>query len=402
MSFKGCSIGIIGFNARPIACSAKRLGAKVYVSDYWGDSDLGACCDDWTAINSPAFDKVEEMKVSQALVENFRAKFIDCDIDYVVVGSGFDDHYMALKRISENWQVMGNTGSRMETARNPKVLSKLADELEINYPNRLIANSKSSLIRACKRIRFPCVMRSIHSGGGSRIHLLLNLEQAIELYQQKERKNPVVIQEYINGIDASCSVISTGNDVKVISIQGQLIGMPSAGRNNDFVYCGNYWPLEISRSIQSKIKRVSESICKSIGLIGSNGFDFMIRDDEIFLMEINPRIQGTLEMLELSSNASILEMHLNACNGRLPTKRIELKPVVKMIVYARHDGICPDLSQFPHTFDLTPTGMLVERRSPICTIITIEKSLEAAYGIACKIASSIQMECKIRDNENGV
>ena len=51
---KGQKAAIIGFNARPLACSVTRLGAEVYVSDYWGDDDLSACCHKWTAVLSPS------------------------------------------------------------------------------------------------------------------------------------------------------------------------------------------------------------------------------------------------------------------------------------------------------------------------------------------------------------
>ena len=37
---RGSTVLVVGFNARPIAASAKRLGLKVLVVDYWGDTDI--------------------------------------------------------------------------------------------------------------------------------------------------------------------------------------------------------------------------------------------------------------------------------------------------------------------------------------------------------------------------
>ena len=51
-AFKGKQVGVIGFNARPIAQSLKRAGAETCVSDYWGDLDLKEVSDSCIAVLS--------------------------------------------------------------------------------------------------------------------------------------------------------------------------------------------------------------------------------------------------------------------------------------------------------------------------------------------------------------
>ncbi len=403
MNLRNKKVGVIGFNARPIACAAKRLGATVFVSDFWGDLDLPACCDEWVAINVPGYEHVSDVPLARSLVDNFRRRFIECDIeydierdieydiDYVLVGSGFDDHPEFLADLAAFCEVLTSPAPAIKRARDPMVLKTMAEELGICYPRRATVTDGSSLIAACRSIGFPCVIRRTHSGGGSGVHFILNSSRMEEyLRKNGEPKHPLVVQEYIKGLDASCSVVSTGRRAMVVSLQGQLIGMPSAGRNNDFVYCGNYWPLGVSERIRKRLTEVSKQLCERLGLVGSNGIDYVIRGDEIYLMEVNPRLQGTLEVLEISGETSILKMHMDAFAGKLPTKLPEFRPVVKLIVYAKKRGPCPDLSQFPHTFDLTPTGTVLEPGRPICTIITVSETLEDAYGSAISIARKIQ------------
>ena len=52
-SLKGKKIAVVGFNARPIACSAMKTGAEVFVSDYWGDEDLFTCATKCVSILNP-------------------------------------------------------------------------------------------------------------------------------------------------------------------------------------------------------------------------------------------------------------------------------------------------------------------------------------------------------------
>ncbi len=204
----------------------------------------------------------------------------------------------------------------------------------------------------------------------------------------------LILQQYIRGRDISCSVLSTGTEARAVSVQGQLIGLPSAGRNCDFVYCGNYYPSVLNSVTEQKIIEVSENLSVQLGLKGSIGFDFVVDESNvIWLMEVNPRIQGTLEMIEIAGNISITEQHIRAANSDLIEEMPTLVPSVKMIVYSRRAGCITNLSSFPNTFDKSPVGVLVNRGDPICTVINTSKTREECYlqthEAACAIQKSI-------------
>ena len=109
-------------------------------------------------------------------------------------------------------------------------------------------------------------------------------------------------------------------------------------------------------------------------------------------MEINPRIQGTLEMLEIAGNISITEQHVRAFTGELKQKLHVFNPAIKMIVYSRKSGYVPDLSLFSDTFDRSPKGIKVEQRDPICTIIKTGSNMLECYHRTCEVAYEIQRQ----------
>jgi predicted ATP-grasp superfamily ATP-dependent carboligase len=189
-----------------------------------------------------------------------------------------------------------------------------------------------------------------------------------------------VLQEYVRGVDISCSVLGAGDLALTLSVQGQLIGMPTAGRNCGFAYCGNYYPSGLSDETVTRVAEVSETICKKLKLNGSIGLDYIMDEsNQIWFMEVNPRIQGTLELLEATGNLSITEHHVRASLGVLPEKLPTLSPGVKMIIYSRRDGAVPNLAQYSNTVDRTPQGVMVNRGDPICTIIETSSSMIDCY-----------------------
>jgi predicted ATP-grasp superfamily ATP-dependent carboligase len=132
-SLSGKTVAVVGFNARPIACSAKKAGANVLVSDYWGDSDLATCSDEWTAVLKPTPGlrqrKRQELPVHTGLVKNLVNLVGDRGVDHVFVGSGFDDRSSSLEIIDDRWGITGNSPQLMIRARDTDRLARLAIEL---------------------------------------------------------------------------------------------------------------------------------------------------------------------------------------------------------------------------------------------------------------------------------
>ncbi|UCE09316.1 MAG: ATP-grasp domain-containing protein [Candidatus Thorarchaeota archaeon] len=397
-SLKGTRIAVIGFNARPIACSALRAGASVYVSDYWGDDDLADCSTEFVSVLTPEPGLRQRADLDRpahvSLVENFLSQYLEVDFDHVIVGSGFDDRSDVLAPIEEQWGICGNSPEIMRRARNVKRVSELAEELKIRYPARRLVNSPESAVKAAEKIGFPCVVRPIRSGGGSDIALVSSVDQTKHRYSriaETRMSSSLVVQEYVHGIDVSCSVLSSGEKARFVSVQGQLIGLPSAGRNCDFVYCGNYFPHNLSARLEKKVRDFSEAISCELGLIGSNGLDFVVdKKEELWLLEINPRIQGSLEMIERSMNVSLTKLHIDSTNGLLPKSLPSPKPAVKLVVFSRRAGKVAGLSRYRTTVDRTPDGTIVEKGDPVCTILEDNQSLKECYARAITTAVEIQ------------
>jgi len=394
---KGKRLGIIGFNARPIACSAKKAGASVYVSDYWGDDDLSACCDEWIAILTPTPGARQrqplDVPIYEGLVENLFYLTLKTELDYVIVGSGFDDHVHALYPLHKEGLLVGCSPQQMERARDFKSLSKIAESLKIGIPRRVTVETPDEVIENSGEFNFPFLVRPIHSGGGSGIRYVRNSTDVVKAFGDPEdgEYEPRVVQEYIRGSDISCSILAAGDLALSVSVQGQLIGMPSTGRNCDFAYCGNYYPSGLQDEVVSKIEEVSEIISSKLGLYGSIGIDFVVdKSGQIWLMEVNPRIQGTLELIEAAGNLSVTSLHVLASQGVLPKSIPDIQPGVKMIVYSRRDGKVPNLAQYSNSVDRTPTGVMVNMRDPICTVIEIGISMKDCYRRASETAVSIQ------------
>ncbi|MGB9693351.1 MAG: ATP-grasp domain-containing protein [Fervidobacterium sp.] len=396
------TVMVIGFNIRPVACLCKQLGFRVIAIDYWGDLDIKNCADFLVDVfhqkQSDHFCSDFNKPCSELLVDLAEKVANQVDkINFILVGSGFDDRpdlWMKLRHIAPT---LGNSPERLNFIRDHEKLFSVAAEVGINFPRTEKAKSPSEAVEIAKDIGFPVVLKPIKGSGGFRIRFGMNPQEIEKNFEKVAGDNGgVLVQEYIRGINASSSILGDGNDCVVVSINEQLIGVKKLGCTTPFGYCGNVVPLKLDNKILRRVEQISLTLGTRLKLVGTNGFDFVIRPDgEPFLMEVNPRFQGTLELVKYVTGLNLVEWHIKACYGELPK---EIPPyrgyAAKMIIFAKRKSIIPDLSGINHLFDVPNPGTIVNKGNPICTVQvfsdTRKKAIEKAFKIVSKVKKTIK------------
>lgn len=205
----------------------------------------------------------------------------------------------------------------------------------------------------------------------------------------KYENSGLVVQEYINGKNISSSILSTKEESKTIVTSNMLTDL-DFGIKNSFKYCGNIVPfninstnnalsLEKEKNTMKHIKRGSEDLISYLKLIGSNGLDMIIDKnlEEPYIIEVNPRFQGTYECIEELLGINLLEAHIKACEGEL----IEIPKIpkdtysIKRIIYSPERIKLKNNIDITNVYDIPYKGVIIEKDEPVLTIITPKDSI---------------------------
>lgn len=359
------SLLVVGFNARPIAAQAKKCGFRVFAVDYWGDVDIYMWVDDVVVIREHAEPHADFAEAAVQLSQRIAQKY---GIDGVLIGSGLDDRWDCLEKIQDIAPIIGNTPSKVRRARNKVELYKaLKRKMGINVPETIAVEDCREAIVAARDLGFPVVVRREAGGGGLGVHLARDEDDVKRLFHYLcKGACRIIVQEYVIGEDVSASVLCDGEKAVTLTVNRQLIGVPWLG-GKEFIYCGNVVPHELEEVCRVTGK-VAEEICKFLGLVGSNGVDFVLREGEPVFIEVNPRFQGTIECVSMVTGMNIVEKHIEACHGVLPEKVTVKEFAAKGIVYAKEKSVVPDLKGLPCLYDITKPGEIVDAGRPICSI----------------------------------
>lgn len=363
---------VVGVDASALAVSAHRAGYRVHVVDVFGDVECRAVAERSLSIVEQVQGRscglFEAVFSPEALVNLAEEMARDSSYDGVILSSGLEDSPESLSRLEDIAPLLGNTRQAISGVRDRKRFHESLTRLGIHSPMTLSASNTVEAIKAAQQLGYPVVLKPNVGFGGANIHLVLNEE---ELVRTAEKRNEgFLVQQYVEGLTASTSLIATQSRSVVVSVSRQLVGVASLGAPGTFAYCGNIVPLDDSETVNSRCKKVSEKVVEAFGLVGSNGVDLVIdHSGQPWVIEVNPRFQGTLECVETVLGANLVEAHLASLKNRLPKLGKAKGYCVRLILYCRAPSLVPDLRQFSWVRDIPLPGVIVEKNEPLCSVI---------------------------------
>jgi len=364
-------IGIIGLNARSTALSAKNAGYDVFLATYFSDVDTSSITKNFFALQKKKFyPNLKEYSIN-ALVE-FAIKKFKGNVENVILTSKVGDSANAVRKIEENFHIIGNNYKNVENAKDWNIIKEILDKHSILYPETKIVN----VDEINEDINFPCVIKAMDIDKGRCLPRKINNSKEIKnLIKEKKIYGQILIQEFIDGIPLSCSILSDGKKCFSICVNRQLTGQDFNDKN--LKYYGNIVPFD-KKDVIEKIKKISEIIISELHLVGSNGIDYVLKNDKIYFMEVNPRIQDTIENIEKFLSINLVERHIKACDGELEEIKFNEKGKKfygKAIVYAKKDGRIKNLDKLNFNIgDIPHNGSYVKENDPICCVYEEGKS----------------------------
>lgn len=387
---------VVGIDTVSIANSAKKAGYKIYAADYFGDMDLRCVCSGFKAIikqkRGKSCGRMESkfkpeafLKIANSISEKYK-------IDAILLSSGLDDDFNILYELNDLAPILGNSPRVIERVRKKPRFFKELKRLGIAHPETAIVKDIDEAKSSATRIGYPVVVKPVRGFGGDSIRTARNFKELERAFKISFVSEEILVQKFINGLHASISLLATTKDVKTLTINEQLLGLHFLFQQEPFGYCGNIVPLYVADSIFKRCKHITEKIASHFGLQGSNGIDLVIsKEGTPYVVEVNPRLQGTLECVERVIGINLVKSHVNAClHGSLPTIKERTSTFcTRLILYSPKRIIAPDLVAFREVRDVPLPECIIEKGEPICSIITEGKNRNFSFQKARKLAKSI-------------
>ena len=382
---------LIGIDTRSMLNSALKLNYEIFSTSYFSTSDTPQIRNQKIILNESEDESCGsfEDQFSSKMLLDISKDYID-EVDHIIPISGVSPSDFSKK---DRKKILGTTD--VENIEDKfRFYKNIKDEFLTPMTFSITDIDEAFEINEnYEDLQF--ILKPVKGSGGYDINLLEN-ESDIQLNDTE-----FILQEYVNGISLSSSLLATKREVKTI-MNTRLLSEHDFGITNSFVYIGNILPLT-SKSILSEVgnineitenmNNITEKLANNFNLIGSNGVDYILNENGLYVIEINPRLQGTFECMEMSLGINMLDAHIKACQGNLievpKPKCYSYKKIIYSPTRMRYEKIDLD-----NIYDLPHIGSITEKSQPLLTIIDKDSDFEKLYEKVESASKKVNGEAK--------
>ena len=195
-------------------------------------------------------------------------------------------------------KILGTSFDSIDLAEDRDRFKKLINNLELNQPNNAIANNFLEAKKHIEIIGFPVVVRPSYVLGGRAMQIIYDSHE-LKKYFDKEKNHvkSILIDKFLN--DAKEIDVDAISDGKETFIAGILEHIEEAGIHSGDSAC-SLPPQTLSKKNISYIEEITCKIAKKLKIVGYINIQFAIKDNKIYLIEVNPRASRTIPFIAKS------------------------------------------------------------------------------------------------------
>ena len=378
------NILVVGANTRPVVCSLKNIGYDVSSSDYFGCVDSKKCVTNFKSILSQKpystcgnfsekFDPEVILEMASGMVD---------DADFIIYNSGISPSKLPKRKLIGNRDI-DNVENKYKLYKHLK--KNLDDGFKLPETHLVNGLEDAHEIADASEVE-KFLLKPLEGSGGVGIQNIDEIDPDTDIHE-------AILQEIVEGHDVSASVLSSVDEATTILTSQQLIGNKWLGQSENYGYCGNIVPYIQQNSLKKQlnntnIEEIAADIVANLKLIGSNGVDMIIKNGEVYVIEVNPRLQGTYEPAEAALGINMGQAHIMACQGELIDIPAPKNFAAKMIIFAKERSMVGNVNM-GCVNDIPAQNVIIEEGEPLATVLTSNKILEDAVYSAKKIVNDV-------------
>ena len=204
-------------------------------------------------------------------------------------------------------RILGTSAESIDIAEDRERFDALLEQFGIRRPRGMAVRTLEEAVAAADELGYPVLLRPSYVIGGQNMTISRSREKT-EDYMNRILaggiENPVLVDQYLPGIELEVDVISDGVDVLIPGIMEHI---ERAG-----VHSGDsiavYPPFNLTEKFQEKVCDISTKLALALGTKGLVNIQYLIYDNELYVIEVNPRASRTIPYISKVTGVPMVDL----------------------------------------------------------------------------------------------
>ncbi len=201
-------------------------------------------------------------------------------------------------------KILGTDPTSIDIAEDRELFRDLVNRLKLLQPESGVAKSQEEAIKVAELIGYPVLVRPSYVLGGRAMAIIYNRDQLnsyIEEAVEVTGDHPLLVDKFLeDAIEVDVDAVSDGQQTVVAAVMEHI---EAAGVHSGDSAC-SIPPRTLKREIIDEIKRQTRLLAKHLKVIGLINIQFAIKNEKIYILEVNPRASRTVPFVSKATGVA--------------------------------------------------------------------------------------------------
>jgi len=243
--------------------------------------------------------------------------------------------------------IIGTTPDQIDRAEDRERFQQMIEQLSLRQPANTTVRSVEEAIAAAANIGYPLVVRPSYVLGGRAMEIVYREEDLLRYMNDAVRvseDSPVLLDRFLSAaIEVDIDAVSDGEQVVIGAIMQHI---EQAGVHSGDSAC-SLPPYSLPTDVQEAMRDVVRQMALELGVCGLMNVQLAWQDNEIYVIEVNPRASRTVPFVSKAVGVSLAKVAARCMAGQ----SLQSQGVTREIVppyYSVKEAVLP-FNKFPGT-----------------------------------------------------
>jgi carbamoyl-phosphate synthase large subunit len=203
--------------------------------------------------------------------------------------------------------ILGTSSDGVDAAEDRERFDEILNRLGIPRAAGKTVFTTEEALAAAHEVGYPVLVRPSYVLGGQGMEIAYNdrnINEFMHIINQTVQEHPILVDKYLMGREVEVDGIFDGDD---ILIPGIMEHVERAG-----VHSGDsisvYPPLHIEDKHKNTILKDTKELAKALGVIGLINIQFILYNDQVYVIEVNPRSSRTIPYISKVTGVPVIDL----------------------------------------------------------------------------------------------
>ncbi len=223
---------------------------------------------------------------------------------------------LAYQLEKNGFKLLGSSLASLDQAEDRKLFSKICRELNLKIPQSAMVGSLAEALEHEHSVGYPMICRPSYVLGGRRMEVIEN-QQELQSYFIRHHdfigsQNPCLMDQFLSGaLEVDVDLVRGKNWI----IMGGVVEHIEAAGIHSGDSMGVIPPQRLRDDTLEKIEKMSQELANKMDILGHLNLQLAIKNDEIFVLEANPRSSRSVPFLAKATQIPLVDLGIKAQMG---------------------------------------------------------------------------------------